>query len=156
MLCRFVFTPRASTGLPVRRVECSSDDALDVASDCVDALIDEGWANNQIALLTTKHRHPEHQTHFEQATLDEYWQDFHADAAEFYGHVLGFKGLERSAVVLCVNGFKDIDRAAEQLYVGLSRARSLLVVVGDSELMAEAGGNQLGLALSRAESWQLG
>lgn len=148
------FTPRASTGLPVRRVECSSDEALDMASDCVDALIDEGWANNQIALLTTKHRHPVHLDHFEQGTLAKYWQDFHAGEGEFYGHVLGFKGLERSAVVLCVNGFKDLDRAAEQLYVGLSRARSLLVVVGDSQLLADVGGNQLELALSRAQSWQ--
>ncbi|GAB3523504.1 ATP-binding domain-containing protein [Arthrobacter monumenti] len=148
------FTPRASSGLPVRRVECPTDDALEVASDCVDALIKEGWANNQIVLLTTRHRHPMHQEHFEQGTLDEYWREFHADEAEFYGHVLGFKGLERSAVVLCVDGFKDPDRAAEQLYVGLSRARSLLVVVGDSELLAEAGGNQLALALSRTQSWR--
>ncbi|MDQ6739421.1 MAG: ATP-binding domain-containing protein, partial [Actinomycetota bacterium] len=71
----------------------------------------------------------------------------------FYGHVLGFKGLERSVVILCVNGFKEMDRAAEQLYVGLSRARSLLLVVGDSALLEEAGGRQLGLALSRAEVW---
>ncbi len=48
------FTPRGSTGLPVRRVECSTEDALGAAEDCVDALIQEGWANNQIALLTTK------------------------------------------------------------------------------------------------------
>ena len=34
-------------------------------------------------------------------------------------------------VVLCVNGFKDLARAAEQLYVGLSRARNLLIVDGD-------------------------
>jgi hypothetical protein len=62
-----------------------------------------------------------------------YWPltlDFHPNDDVFYGHVLGFKVLERSAVVLCVNGFKDMERAAEQLYVRLSRARSLLVVVG--------------------------
>jgi ATP-dependent exoDNAse (exonuclease V) alpha subunit len=56
-------------------------------------------------------------------------------------------------VVLCVNGFKDMDRAAEQLYVGLSRARSLLVVVGDSGLLLEAGGRELKLALSRTQAW---
>lgn len=55
----------------------------------------------------------------------EYWREFHANDGEFYGHVLGFKGLERSVVVLRVNGFKDLGRAAEQLYVGLARARSL-------------------------------
>jgi ATP-dependent exoDNAse (exonuclease V) alpha subunit len=57
-------------------------------------------------------------------------------------------------VVLCVNGFKDLGRAAEQLYVGLSRARSLLVVVGDSALLEEAGGRELKAALSRAETWR--
>jgi ATP-dependent exoDNAse (exonuclease V) alpha subunit len=67
--------------------------------------------------------------------------------------VLGFKGLERSVVVLCVNGFKDMKRAAEQLYVGLSRARSLLVVVGDSGLLEEAGGRELKFALSRTQVW---
>jgi hypothetical protein len=91
--------------------------------------------------------------YFERGATDEYWRDFHANEGEFYGHVLGFKGLERSVVVLCVNGFKDMGRAREQLYVGLSRARSLLVVVGDSELLEEAGGRELKAALSRSQAW---
>ncbi|WP_353711469.1 NERD domain-containing protein [Arthrobacter sp. K5] len=147
------FTPRGGTGLPVRRVECFTDDALGAADDCIDALMDEGWASNQIALLTTKSRHPVHQERFDNGSIAEYWLDFHANNDVFYGHVLGFKGLERSVVVLCVNGFKDMERAAEQLYVGLSRARSLLVVVGESELLEEAGGRELKLALSKAEAW---
>jgi hypothetical protein len=148
------FTPRGSTGLPVRRVECPAEDALGVADECVDALIGEGWANNQIALLTTKERHPVHLDFFERGATEEYWREFHAGEGEFYGHVLGFKGLERSVVVLCVNGFKDMERAAEQLYVGLSRARSLLVVVGDSGLLEEAGGRELRSALGRAQAWK--
>ncbi|WP_113716985.1 NERD domain-containing protein [Arthrobacter dokdonensis] len=147
------FMPRGSTGLAVRRVECSPDDAMEVAGDCVDVLIEDGWANNQIALLTTNSRHPIHQEHFDNGTLNEYWREFHANEAEFYGHVLGFKGLERSVVILCVDGFRDIERAAERLYVGLSRARCLLVVVGDSERLRQAGGNQLDLALGRAQRW---
>ncbi|KRE71679.1 NERD domain-containing protein [Arthrobacter sp. Soil762] len=147
------FTPRGSTGLPVRFVECATEDALGVAEDCLNALIDEGWANNQIALLTTKDRHPIHLDYFERGATEEYWRDFHANEGEFYGHVLGFKGLERSVVVLCVNGFKDMSRAPEQLYVGLSRARSLLVVVGDSVLLEEAGGRELKAVLGRAQAW---
>jgi superfamily I DNA/RNA helicase len=147
------FTPRGSTGLPVRRVQCATEDALDVAGDCIDALIDEGWANNQIAMLTTKDRHPIHQGYFDRDATDEYWREFHANDGEFYGHVLGFKGLERSVVVLCVNGFKDLGRAAEQLYVGLSRAKSLLVIVGDADQLEQAGGRDLKTALSRAEAW---
>ncbi len=147
------FTPKGGKGLPVRFVQSSTDEALDVASDCMDSLIDEGWASNQIALLTTKNRHPIHQDYFEREAIEEYWKDFHAHESEFYGHVLGFKGLERSVVILCVNGFKEADRAPEQLYVGLSRARSLLVVVGDSAVLAEAGGRGLELALRQAEAW---
>ncbi|EMY35410.1 hypothetical protein D477_004516 [Arthrobacter crystallopoietes BAB-32] len=147
------FKPKGSTGLPVRFVSCATEDALDVAGDCVDALIGEGWANNQIALLTTRSRHPEHQRHFDDGTVPEYWREFHANEAEFYGHVLGFKGLERSVVVLCVNGFKEAARAPEQLYVGLSRARSLLVVVGDPALLEKAGGARLAAELKRAEDW---
>jgi ATP-dependent exoDNAse (exonuclease V), alpha subunit - helicase superfamily I member len=56
-------------------------------------------------------------------------------------------------VVLCVNGFKDMSRAVEQLYVGLSRARSLLVIVGDKELIDEACGTELQGALSSATHW---
>ncbi|WP_285244681.1 NERD domain-containing protein [Pseudarthrobacter sp. fls2-241-R2A-127] len=148
------FTPRGSTGLPVRFVDCPTEDALEVAGDCVEALIEEGWANNQIALLTTKDRHPIHLDYFKREATEEYWREFHANQAEFYGHVLGFKGLERSVVVLCVNGFKDMGRAPEQLYVGLSRARSLLVIVGDSGLLEKAGGRELKQALSRTQAWK--
>ena len=59
-----------------------------------------------------------------------YWDDFLAGTDVFYGHVLGFKGLERTAVVLAVNGFREPERARRMLYTGLSRARVLLVVVG--------------------------
>lgn len=146
------FAPRGGEGLPVRLVPCSTDDAIDVAGDCVDALIDEGWANNQIAFLTTKNRHSIHKE-FENDPVG-YWKAFHDDDGEFYGHVLGFKGLERSVVILCVNGFKDMSRAAELLYVGLSRARCLLVVVGDPDLIAEAGGPELERAMDRMQKWQ--
>ncbi|WP_026550169.1 NERD domain-containing protein [Arthrobacter sp. Br18] len=148
------FTPRGGTGSPVRRVECATEDALDVADDCMDALIAEGWEGNQIALLTTRRRHPVHQGYFDRDATQEYWRNFHADEAEFYGHVLGFKGLERSVVILCVDGFKEQDRAAEQLYVGLSRARCLLVVVGNSALLAEAGGKAFEREFSNAQRWE--
>ncbi|PRB68164.1 NERD domain-containing protein [Arthrobacter sp. MYb213] len=146
--------PRGGQGMPVRFVSCATEDAVELASDCVDPLIEEGWANNQIALLTTNRRHPIHQEHYDLNTIDSaYWPAFHANEEEFYGHVLGFKGLERSVVVLCVNGFKDMSRAVEQLYVGLSRARSLLVVVGDKELIDEACGTELHAALTSATPW---
>jgi len=57
----------------------------------------------------------------------------------FYGHLLGFKGLERPVVVLAVNGMRDQSRGREYLYVGLSRPRSCLVVCGDLDHIAAAG-----------------
>ncbi len=70
---------------------------------------------------------------------DAYWEDFFANDDVFYGTVSGFKGLERTCVVLAVNGFSAEARAKEMLYVGMSRARSLLVVVGDLDEIAPAG-----------------
>ncbi|HTB22496.1 MAG TPA: ATP-binding domain-containing protein, partial [bacterium] len=71
---------------------------------------------------------------------DGYWDAFFADQDVFYGHVLGFKGLERPAVVLAVNRIRDQSRGREYLYVGLSRARSCLVVCGDLDYIAAVGG----------------
>lgn len=46
--------------------------------------------------------------------------------------------------------------APEQLYMGLSRARSPLVIVGDPDLIAEGGGRELGAALARTMHSVLG
>jgi superfamily I DNA/RNA helicase len=119
---------RGLSGVPVRFIQCAAD-----------ALLDEGWPPDAVALLTTFRRHPvqvERQAHGQ----DAYWRTYWEDDDLFYGHVLGFKGLERPAVVLAVNGFRDEARAREMLYVGLSRARDLLVVCGDLELIRRVGG----------------
>jgi hypothetical protein len=66
-----------------------------------------------------------------------------------------FKGLERPAVVLAVKGFRDEERAREMLYVGLSRARDLLVVCGDLELIRRVGGDAVAhrLTASPPRAW---
>ena len=84
---------------------------------------------------------------------DAYWDEFFRADDVFYGHVLGFKGLERQVVVLAVNGFKDPGRAREMLYVGLSRARTQLVVCGDLEAIAKVGGEGVRKRLLAAERW---
>ena len=63
-----------------------------------------------------------------------YWGTYWDDDV-FYGHVLGCKGLERRAVVLCLNEDGARDRARERLYVGMSRATDELVVVGDPAMI---------------------
>jgi hypothetical protein len=46
----------------------------------------------------------------------------------------------RDQLVLAVNGFRDLARAREMLYVGLSRARTQLAVCGDLDEIAAVGG----------------
>jgi hypothetical protein len=128
-------------GPPVQFISCSSHDAVEVADAEVVRLTEvEGWPPGSVALLTTHHRHPVQTDIVERRGSDAYWDDFFAADDVFYGHVLGFKGLERPVVVLAVNGFRDRARAREMLYVGLSRARTLLVVCGDPDVIAEVGG----------------
>jgi hypothetical protein len=126
------------TGTRVRYVECSTEEVLSRADDAVDALLST-WEPHQVALLTTKHRHPVHADKVTTDGDDAYWDDFFAEDDVFYGSVSGFKGLERTCIVLAVNGFSAQARAKQMLYVGLSRARSQLVVVGDLDEIAPAG-----------------
>lgn len=57
-----------------------------------------------MALLSTGSRHPE-QVERQTDGHEAYWASFWDTDTEqvFYGHVLGFKGLERAAVVLALN-----------------------------------------------------
>jgi len=134
---------RGGEGPAVRFVPTSTEDALDAADDQVDLLLDEGWKPENICLLTTGHRHPIQLERTDFHDQDGYWKTFFDADDVFYGHVLGCKGLERSAVVLCVNEKGERDRARERLYVGMSRATDLLVVVGDPEVIRRVGGDQV-------------
>ncbi len=129
-------------GPEVRFVACDSDEATAVGDDQIDGLLDEGWRPQDVALLTTGSRHPE-QVNRQAEGNQSYWDSFWDAEQVFYGHVLGFKGLERRAVVLVVNDRYALERARERLYVGLSRARDQLVVCGDPEFIIEYGGTDL-------------
>ncbi|GAA1180992.1 ATP-binding domain-containing protein [Ornithinimicrobium humiphilum] len=139
-------------GHEVRFVQASPEEALGVADDEVLRLLDEGWPTEHVALITTGARHPVQNEL--QASLDQegYWRTFWDSDDVFYGHVLGCKGLERRAVVLCVNEDGTRDRSKERLYVGLSRATDRLVVVGDGEVIRRTGGEEIArrLGVSRA------
>ncbi len=146
-------TAKGLRGPRVRLVVCDTEDAVSRADDAVD-LLEEMWEPGQIALLTTRHRHPVHVEAVEsQAGWKGYWDEYFAGETVCYGTVSGFKGLERSCVVLAVNGFSDQAHSREMLYVGLSRARSQLVVVGDPELIVAIGGEGLRKRLADAEVW---
>ena len=105
-------------------------------------LLEQGWRPEDLALLTTGGRHPE-QTERQKDGHKAYWDTFWDADQVFYGHVLGFKGLERRAVVLVVNEASQFDRSRERLYVGLSRARDQLVVCGEPDCIRQVGGPDL-------------
>jgi hypothetical protein len=134
-------------GPDVTFVPCATTDAIDAGDDQIERLMDEGWRPQDLALLTTGSRHPEQMAR--QAEGNEaYWDSFWDVDQVFYGHVLGFKGLERRAVVLVVNEQGAFERSRERLYVGLSRARDELVVCGDPDFICTVGGADL--------AWRLG
>ncbi len=129
-------------GPPVKFIECSSDEAVRAADAAAVELLDQGWRQQDVALLTTWHRHPM-QIELSQDNKDDYWSLLWDDDEIFYCTVAGFKGLERPAVVLAVDGFRTAEIARKTLLVGLSRARDLLVVCGDPDLLTEVGGKEL-------------
>ena len=134
-------------GPAVRFVACSQDHAMSVGDDEVELLLEQGWRPEDVALLTTGSRHPE-QKERQAAGNAAYWDSFWDADQVFYGHVLGFKGLERRAVVLVVNEKSAFERSRERLYVGLSRARDQLVVCGDLDFIREVGGPDVARRLS--------
>ena len=129
-------------GPDVRFVPCTRENAFDVGDDQIEALLNQGWRPEDVALLTTGSRHPEQIARQAEGNA-AYWDSFWDAEQVFYGHVLGFKGLERRAVVLVVNDKSVFERSPERLYVGLSRARDELVVCADPAFIAEVGGLDL-------------
>ena len=133
---------RGGDGVEVTFVQSALDDAIEAADDQVDELLAAGWRPEHVALLTMGSRHPAQVERQEADGHVGYWRSFWEDDDVFYGHVLGCKGLERRAVVLCVNA-KSTERAREMLYVGMSRATDQLVVVGDPDFVREIGGDSV-------------
>ena len=129
-------------GPAVTFVACGPDEAMDVGDDQIERLLEDGWRPEDLALLTTGSRHPE-QIERQRDGHKAYWDTFWDTDQVFYGHVLGFKGLERRAVVLVVNEESKRERSRERLYVGLSRARDQLVVCGDPDFIRDVGGPDL-------------
>ena len=133
---------RGGDGAPVRFIACSREDAVERRGRGGRRPLDDGWRRQDIALLTMRSRHPE-QVARQDGGRATYWASFWDDEQVFYGHVLGFKGLERRVVVLALNEARPRDRARERLYVGLSRARDCLVVFGDPAYLEQVAGPSL-------------
>ncbi len=134
---------KGGEGPEVEFVRSTAEDAVDTADEQVDRLLEAGWKPNEVMLLTTGKRHPEQIERGSDSDPEGYWRSFWDEDDVFYGHVLGCKGLERRAVVLCINENKAADRSRERLYVGLSRATDQLIVVGDPEVVTQMGGTEV-------------
>lgn len=134
-------------GPAVEFIACSRHDAMDAGDDQIDRLLEDGWRPEDLALLTTGSRHPE-QAERQKEGHRAYWDSFWDTDQVFYGHVLGFKSLERRCVVLVVNEEGKFERSRERLYVGLSRARDQLVVCGYPDFIREVGGPDLARRLN--------
>ena len=141
---------RGGDGPEVSFVPARVSEALEVADEQVEALLEGGWRPKDIALITMGARHPVQAERQQTMGFAGYWDDFWSNDDIFYGHVLGFKGMERRAVVLCVNEDGTRDRGRERLYVGLSRATDRLVVVGDLAAIERMGGGAVAQHLGTA------
>ena len=84
----------------------------------------------------TGHRHPVQVERTDFHDQEGYWRTYWDDDV-FYGHVLGCKGLERRAVVLCLNESGDFR---------LARAEG---AIGDDHLLGDMGDVFLGKVLGR-------
>jgi hypothetical protein len=145
---------RGPDGPPVRFVVSTDDSAVRDADRAVAMLIEEGFPPSSIVLLTTYRRHPEHDVLVKEHGAAEYWEAFLSDRV-FPCTVQSFKGLERSVVVLAVNGFNYDAVEREVLHVGMSRARSLLVVVADPKTLTAVDGGSAVLNLLEANRWSI-
>ena len=113
---------RGGEGPPVLYVPCPTEQAHAAADREVQRLVDAGYADGRIALLTTYHRHDYHRAAQERRGKDFHWEGYWSGDETFYSTVMGFKGLERPVVVLAVDGFHD-GVGRDVMYTGLSRAR---------------------------------
>ncbi len=112
-------------GAPVTFIPCPASDVIACADDQAVALLDEGWDARDVALLTTRHRHPV-QLEQQSQGFGDYWANLWSGGDIFYATVAGFKGLERPAVVVAIDGFRDGVNPREVLYAAMSRARDNL------------------------------
>ena len=127
-----VFAPLASDtpellggeGPPVRFIQCRAAEAMETADDAAVELLDQGWDPQDVALLTTHHRHPEQANRVELDGRDGYWDSFWDGTDLFFSTVAAFKGLERPAIVLAVDGFRDpVHRRRDPLRRAVARPR---------------------------------
>jgi superfamily I DNA/RNA helicase len=136
-------------GPPVQWVECETTSAEKIADQQVELLISQGWNPGDICVLTTGSRHAIQRNEGEGAQSRVYWKKFFEEDATYHCTTTGFKGLERRAVVIAMNGWKEPERKKDILYTSITRARDLLIICGSKEEIVHSGGKEFFKKLSR-------
>jgi superfamily I DNA and RNA helicase len=116
----------------------------------LDLIENRGYTRDHIAVLTTKHRHPM-QAEARHVHGEKHWDLLWEGDDIFYSTVAGFKGLERPVIVLVVDGFHNDLQPRNVMYTGMSRARDLLIVVGDHNAIKGAVGDKIMRRLQRGK-----
>ncbi len=137
-------------GPPVQWVETTTEAAEAAADKEVEHLIVQGWNPGDICVLTTGSRHTIQRQDGEGALSRVYWKKFFEEDATYHCTTTGFKGLERRAIVLAINGWKEPTRKKEILYTSVTRARDLLIICGSKEEITQSGGKEFFKKLSRS------
>jgi len=135
---------RAPDGPEPVLVEADSvDSVMGTADHVVAELLATGqWSPGDIAVLTTKNRHPQHVAQLASLGPQAYSDLLVGDDVVAYSTVKSFKGLERPLVVLAVNGFHPDESPVDLLHVGMSRARHRLIIVADKGTLAAVDGGE--------------
>ena len=136
-------------GPPVKWVDCENDDPEAAANREVERLLSEGWNPGDICVLTTGSRHQIQKSEGEGALSRPYWEKYFTQESIYHCTIGGFKGLERRAVIIAMNGWKEPDRKKDILYTGVTRARDLLIICGSKEEITQAGGKEFFKKISR-------
>jgi hypothetical protein len=120
---------RGGDGLAVRFVASSADDAIGAADDVIDELLGAGWKPERSSPRVTATRSSSNGRR--STRKRSIGRPGGTTPTSSTGTSSAARGLERRVVVLCVNESEVRDSSRERLYVGMSRATDLLVVVGD-------------------------
>ncbi|MFJ1756270.1 hypothetical protein [Kitasatospora sp. NPDC088134] len=127
--------PRPRPAVPtVQLLPAAAAEALDRADEAVDALLESGRRPGDVLVLTVAEAHPwqQHELSFGE---ERYWAQFADGGDVFYADATAPRPLRRDVVVLVVNG-GAADRIASAARAALERAAKLLVVCGDTEVVA--------------------
>lgn len=105
------------------------------AEHLVEVALASGWSPGDIAVLNAYRRFDSQPMHNDSEAISAYWDEFlHGDSV-FYGTAMGFKGLDRPVVIVCLDdpGLSSRERVSNDLYVAFGRARDELTIVGTQE-----------------------